>query len=81
MNSAISSVIALSIVAAVVYFYPRAEAPPIAEAPAVIAVVAPAEIKPEPFAYAEAVMPSFVPVPKPRPHRRHLACKPVRLTP
>lgn len=41
-------------------------------APAVVAAPAPvAEKKPEPFAYSEAVMPAYVPTPKPRPHQRH----------
>lgn len=60
MKAAIPSAIALAVVSAVAYFHDystKVEAPP-------VAVV-------QPFTYAEAVIPSYVPTPKPRPHHRH----------
>jgi hypothetical protein len=68
MKAAIPSVLALAIVAVLAYFHDWQTQAPVA-APVI-----------GPFAYADAVMPSFVPTPKPRPrhHRRHrfAVCKP-----
>jgi hypothetical protein len=77
MNTAvIPSVIALAVVAALSYLHtsPVAEAP--VPEPAVVIPAPPTlptkpTMPPEPFAYAGAVLPAYVPTPKPHPRHRH----------
>lgn len=79
MRAAIPSVIVLAVISAVAFLHHWSREPQHVAADPIPVVIAatPAPEKPEPFAYAEAVMPSYIPIPKRRPrhHRHRIVCK------